>query len=321
MPSGGFDPTGAESYSTVRRAHGGEKTPLGTVHRRSQQTVGGICALAVPIVIGLTLGVTACGVNETVFARVGSVDHDVVSLQNYLGAVTGSEWQGVDARTASRMMDQFLDQEVVIAAAHTLREVEIKDEPGARSAMVRSLLHEVCGPAPPVPDAVLQKEITERAADHRPARADVRQMLLDNQKQAALVRQRLMEGEEWITVSRQVSRTPNAEGGGKLGLLEQGNLPVELDDVIFSLAEGEISEPVEGPVGYHIFQVLKVVPEGPRSRAEVATKVARALDEQYARDFVRECVARLAREVGVDVYPDHLWFRYKGRFSEGTDDT
>jgi hypothetical protein len=43
--SGVFDPRGAESYSSVRRAHRGEKTLLGGVHRRPQQEAGEKCGL------------------------------------------------------------------------------------------------------------------------------------------------------------------------------------------------------------------------------------------------------------------------------------
>jgi len=39
VPSGVFDPRGAERVLAVRRASRGEKTPLGAVHRRSQQEV------------------------------------------------------------------------------------------------------------------------------------------------------------------------------------------------------------------------------------------------------------------------------------------
>ena len=45
VPSGVFDPRGAESYSTVRRAHRGEKTLLGGVYRRPQQEAGENCGL------------------------------------------------------------------------------------------------------------------------------------------------------------------------------------------------------------------------------------------------------------------------------------
>ncbi len=45
VPSWVFDPRGAEAYLTVRRAPGGEKTQLGAVHRRPQQTAGEKCGL------------------------------------------------------------------------------------------------------------------------------------------------------------------------------------------------------------------------------------------------------------------------------------
>ena len=41
----GFDPRGAETYLTVRRASRSKKTPLGAVHRRPQQKAGEKCRL------------------------------------------------------------------------------------------------------------------------------------------------------------------------------------------------------------------------------------------------------------------------------------
>ena len=45
VPSGFFDPRGAERVLAVRRAPRGEKRPLGAMHRRSQQEAGEICGL------------------------------------------------------------------------------------------------------------------------------------------------------------------------------------------------------------------------------------------------------------------------------------
>lgn len=44
-----------------------------------------------------------------------------------------------------------------------------------------------------------------------------------------------------------------SEIGGHLGWLNQGDLPRELEEGLATLARGEISEPVLGPAGYHIF--------------------------------------------------------------------
>lgn len=42
-------------------------------------------------------------------------------------------------------------------------------------------------------------------------------------------------------------------GGGDLGWLRQGDLPGELEEVLLAMQPGEISEPVRGPSGFHVF--------------------------------------------------------------------
>ncbi len=42
-------------------------------------------------------------------------------------------------------------------------------------------------------------------------------------------------------------------GGGSLGWLSQGDLPAELENALMTLDEGEVSEPVRGARGFHIF--------------------------------------------------------------------
>jgi parvulin-like peptidyl-prolyl isomerase len=262
---------------------------------------------------------TGCGVREDLIARVGSRDILIDELQAYLEAVAGTSWQAADERVAARILDQYLDQEVVAAAARRRGEVDIPTEPGDRSARVRSLIGEVCGPVPRLPSEAVAEEVERRLGELRPARARVRQMLLSTLEEAEQARARLETGESFVDVSRDMSRAPNAEGGGELGMVVQGTLPSELEAVIFALAPEEITGPVQGPGGYHIFQVLEIVPEGPARRSELEVEVRHRLTEERARDFTRECVDRLAVEVGVTLIREHLWFRYEGRYGE-TDD-
>jgi peptidyl-prolyl cis-trans isomerase SurA len=42
-------------------------------------------------------------------------------------------------------------------------------------------------------------------------------------------------------------------GGGDLGMLEEGDLPHALEETIADLHPGDISQPVRGPAGFHIF--------------------------------------------------------------------
>jgi parvulin-like peptidyl-prolyl isomerase len=143
---------------------------------------------------------------------------------------------------------------------------------------------------------------------------------VDSELEATRVRDRLDAGESFLELSREVSRAPNAGNGGDVGILARGTLPESLDTVVFALSEGEVSEPVASPSGYHIFQVLEVIPEGPRTREEIEPEVRRELSDELTREFTQRCVARTAQETGVEVYQDHLWFEYRGRYGEASNE-
>jgi peptidyl-prolyl cis-trans isomerase C len=259
---------------------------------------------------------SGCGTDEGILARVGSGKVEVATFQEHLVAATGEPWQGVTDPVASRLLDQFLDQEVVVVAANQEDQSMVPTEPGARSARVRQLIEGLCGPPPPPEGEEVEAEIIKSQAVIQPARAHVRQMLLDTREDAEAARTKLDEGADFVLLSREVSRAPNASGGGELGLLTKGGLSENLDKEIFALMAGEISEPVPGPSGYHIFQVLEVFPAGPAPREEIEPEVLRRLGEIAARRHASACVRKLAGEVGVTVIHELLWFRYDGRYSE-----
>jgi len=48
-------------------------------------------------------------------------------------------------------------------------------------------------------------------------------------------------------------RAMSRYGGGDLGWLSQGDLPAPLESALLAMQPGEISEPVRGPSGFHIF--------------------------------------------------------------------
>jgi hypothetical protein len=270
--------------------------------------LSGLC-----LVTAATLG---CGPGEGVLATIGDAEVSSDAFQQHIIEVTGGPWEGVSDAVASSLFDQYLDREVLLAAA---AKDGADDRPAGtdfRSARVRLLLDELCGPPPPPSAREVEREIEQAQTTDRPARAHVRQMLLGSLEDAEAARAQLDEGADFVELSQRVSRAPNASDGGELGFLTQGGLSEELDEVIFSLAAGEISAPVQGPSGYHIFQVLEVVPAGPPPRDEIEPEVRQRLVEEAGRRHSAECVRELARTVGIRVIHEHLWFSYQGRYSE-----
>jgi parvulin-like peptidyl-prolyl isomerase len=266
-----------------------------------------LCVLVVAALCG-------CREREETLARVGGEQVQITAFQTHLEAVTGTSWKTVEVRVASRLLDQFLDQEVVVAAAHEQNLNQIPNDPARRSLAVRMVVDELCGPVPQVAPETLDEEIRHHLEKKQPAQAHVRQLLLRTREEALAARQRLEAGEDFVAVSTEVSQAPNADGGGELGMVAQGTLPEEMDAVIFAMTVGEISEPVAGTAGFHLFEVLEIIPEGTPARSQVEAQVRRQLHEEVSRSFIQECISRLAEEVGVKIYPNHLWFPYTGKY-------
>jgi peptidyl-prolyl cis-trans isomerase D len=102
------------------------------------------------------------------------------------------------------------------------------------------------------------------------------------QKEAAQVRANRIvtearSGKNFAELARKESEDPSAEKGGEIGWLNQGQLPEALDKQIFALAKGEISAPIETPVGFHIVKVEDIKEEKTLNLAEAKPVITREL--------------------------------------------
>ncbi|HYQ97788.1 MAG TPA: SurA N-terminal domain-containing protein, partial [Candidatus Nitrosocosmicus sp.] len=148
------------------------------------------------------------------------------------------------------------------------------------------------------------------------------------QKEAAQVRaNRIVAeargGKSFAELAKKESQDPSAEKGGEIGWLNQGQLPEALDKQIFALTKGEISEPIETPVGFHIVKVEDIKEEKTLSLAEAKPVITRELKLEKGKyeaakiaDRDREKaasgndLAKIAQESGLSLKTTRL-------FSEG----
>ncbi len=66
---------------------------------------------------------------------------------------------------------------------------------------------------------------------------------------------RLVSGESFEKVAREMSEAPDGPDGGKIGRIKKGQMMPEIESVAFVLPAGDISHPVRSPVGLHILKV------------------------------------------------------------------
>ena len=75
---------------------------------------------------------------------------------------------------------------------------------------------------------------------------------------AALLVTRLRGGEDFAKVAAAESDGRNALQGGDLGWFEMGAVPSLVSELAFTMAEGEISDPLSSPSGYHIIKLSEI---------------------------------------------------------------
>jgi parvulin-like peptidyl-prolyl isomerase len=127
-----------------------------------------------------------------------------------------------------------------------------------------------------------------RHRDHReiPERVRASHLLVQTKEEALQARRRILNGEDFAEVAREVSLSPDAEGGGDLGYFSRGQMPQEFDAVVFTLPVGKVSTVIETTYGHHIFLVSDRLPTRQQTEDEVRQKVRhRLLAEKKERVF------------------------------------
>jgi peptidyl-prolyl cis-trans isomerase C len=95
------------------------------------------------------------------------------------------------------------------------------------------------------------------------------------QQKAQQIRQRLEAGEDFAELARAESDdVGSGTRGGDLGTFGRGQMVPEFEEAAFGLQEGQISQPVRSPFGYHIIQVKeRVSPNFEEVREEIEQRL------------------------------------------------
>lgn len=89
------------------------------------------------------------------------------------------------------------------------------------------------------------------------------------------------------------SECPTALDGGKLGDLPRGKLFPELDEALFALKEGEVSDVLQSELGFHVLRCDTVTPAGVLGLAQAKPHIRKLLEQKRKRAFQQEWVKAL----------------------------
>jgi peptidyl-prolyl cis-trans isomerase SurA len=82
--------------------------------------------------------------------------------------------------------------------------------------------------------------------------------LATGRRRALDARNRILKGERFAKVAQEVSEDPSsANSGGDLGFFPRGRFEPALENAAFSLRNGDLSQPVQTPFGWHLVQPIE----------------------------------------------------------------
>ena len=167
---------------------------------------------------------------------------------------------------------------------------------------------------------------------HRPREAKVRYIALAvaptasaEEKKAVMAKAEAIvkearRGKDFAQLAKKQSTDATAAKGGEVGWVVQGQMPPDVDKLIFGIGKGDVSDPVTTPTGVQIFKIDDVRDEKTLTLKEATAEITQILKTEQAKkeagkiadnDRVKALAgtefAKLAQENGVSAKETKLF--------------
>jgi peptidyl-prolyl cis-trans isomerase D len=90
-------------------------------------------------------------------------------------------------------------------------------------------------------------------------------------------------GKDFADLAKRNSDDPTAQKGGDLGWVAAGQLPAPIEKIIFALAKGAVSDPLETPAGFQIFKAEDLKEQRTESLKEATPEIIKSLKAEKAK--------------------------------------
>jgi parvulin-like peptidyl-prolyl isomerase len=109
-------------------------------------------------------------------------------------------------------------------------------------------------------------------------------------------------GQDFTKLVREYSDDPESKAkNGEYTFARGGRIPKEFEAAAFSLKEGQVSDVVASPFGFHVIKLLERIPEKVTPLAQAHDQIHDRLFQQEAQKLVPDYVKKLREEYGVKV--------------------
>ena len=144
-------------------------------------------------------------------------------------------------------------------------------------------------------EQVLLREILISKGDGSPAAAAAAQ------KKAEDLVKRARKGEKFPDLARTYSDAETAKNEGELGAFKRGDLIKELEDVVFKMPKGAVTDPIQTKVGFEILKVEEHYNAGQASFDDVKDEIMEKLYTPRMQPELRKYLTKLREDAFIQI--------------------
>ncbi len=246
---------------------------------------------------------------DGVVVRIGGEERSYEDFDRYVSGVLDVDASRSSSEVLSRLFERFVDDQLLL---RWVRDRGFADATATSHEAAAALLE---ASPPEISSTDVERYYAEHRSDYeRPARARLRQILVEHRDSAEQALAELEAGVDFGEVARIRSIGPSAPDGGLQGELSQEDLPGALAEVVFALEEGEWSELLEADYGFRIFQVERFLPDETLSLQAAAPSIRSRLVAERSEALIRQAIEEARREYNLQVAVSRLPFEYSGPY-------
>ncbi len=116
------------------------------------------------------------------------------------------------------------------------------------------------------------------------------------------VRKKILAGEDFASLARANSDDITGPRGGDLGYLRQGQLLKPVEEALFALKPGEVSDIVETRVGYNLVKAVERRPETALPFENVKDQLRTALRQDKGQQEANAYIAKVREKAAVETF-------------------
>ncbi len=138
--------------------------------------------------------------------------------------------------------------------------------------------------------------------DQLPQAEDPAKVAAAEAKANALLDQ-IKKGAKFEDVAKKSSEGPTAADGGVLGAFKRGSLSKEIEDKVFNMKKGEVTDVIRTKQGFIILKVLDHIPAGIPPQKDVEQQIQEAIYYERLQPALRAYLTKLREDAYIDVKP------------------